>query len=724
MNSVLSTSCPVILHVDDDATSQIMAEGPLVEAGFMVLQASDGAQAIELFELHSPDLVIMDAVMPVMDGFDAIAHIRQTASGKHVPILMTTGLDDLESIRRAYDEGATDFLTKPVNFFILPYRLQYMLRSKDTADELRASQARLDDAQRIARVGHWEWDINTGSANWSRELARIFGLNTDVLSGSWESLLNGIDAQSRSKIRASADSAISSARAFKVEIDVVGNRENDRRMVRLEAEPRLDKQGNCTHMLGTVQDVTESADAQKEIHDLAYYDLITGLPNRVQLSESLTKTLNISERIDSKFALLFLDLDHFKQVNDSLGHDAGDDLLQQVSQRLSCVLRESDVLGRPKSVSPADQDEEGLSGDTVARIGGDEFVVLLDNITRAEDAGRVAERIAASISLPYVISDIEVAVTTSVGISVFPEDGRDAETLMKHADVAMYHAKENGRNGYQFYSRAIHEKALSRFSMEKELKHAIDNNQLTLRYQPKISVSDGQTVGVEALVRWNHPERGPISPTEFIPIAEDTGLIMPLGRWVLQESTRQMQDWITRGFGAYSVAVNCSPNQFTRGDLVGDIDVALQESGLEAGLLEIEMTENLFLHNIENGIGLLSRLKSLGVQIAIDDFGTGISSLSYLKRLPVDKIKIDQSFVQEIHHDKGDAAIVLALITLGRNLGLSVVAEGIENDQQLAVLRAYECTEVQGYYFSAPLTAEQFERWLQNQQPPLKTAAG
>ncbi len=709
-SEITKSEKPLVLHVDDDAASLLMAEGPLMDAGFEVLHASDGLLALEQFEKRAPDLIIMDAVMPKMDGFEAIKKIRSSSRGLHTPILMITGLDDLESITRAYDEGATDFLTKPVNFFILPYRVQYMLRSKHTADELRASQARLDNAQRIARLGHWEWEIASNKVVWSREVATIFGFDERTLSGSMSELINKVDCATRSDVQMQTDQAVETAKAFSLEFIVSGNREKDGLSVRMEAEPKVDKNGRCTHMVGTVQDVTKSATARKEIHDLAYYDLVTGLPNRAQLRESLTQALFKSERMDNQFALLFLDLDHFKQVNDTLGHDAGDDLLQQVSERLAGALRESDVLGRPVAteISPDDV----AAQDTVARIGGDEFVVLLGDIYRPEDAARVAERIAKSISEPYTISDVDVAVTTSIGISVYPGDGRDAETLMKHADVAMYHAKENGRNGFQFYSKEIHEQALSRFSMEKELKIAIEEEQLFLQYQPKLDMKTGQTVGVEALVRWNHPEKGSISPVDFISLAEATGLIIPLGRWVLKESTRQIQDWIDKGLGTFSVAINCSPVQFSRGNMVADVEEAIRLSGIDPNLLEIELTENLFLNNIENGVALLKSLKALGVQIAIDDFGTGVSSLSYLKRLPVDRLKIDQSFVENMHSDVGDAAIVSAIVTLGHNLGLNIVAEGVESAQQFEILRRYKCNEVQGYYFSYPLSCAEFERWV------------
>lgn len=713
---------PIVLHVDDDAVSLMMAEGALEDAGFLVVQAEDGIQAIEQFNQHEPDLIIMDAVMPNMDGFEAISQIRKLPLGAHVPILMITGLDDLDSITRAYNEGATDFLTKPINFFILPHRVQYMLRSKDTADALRSSQAKLDNAQRIARLGHWEWNVETADMSWSREFARILRLPADVFQGSWQEFVACIGDTDRQALQLAAEHAVEEARAFNVEFTVSDAAMNESRTIRLEAEAHLNEAGECTHMLGTMQDITERTDAQRQIHNLAYFDLVTGLPNRAQLNEQLNYVLKLAQRNKSQFALLFLDLDHFKQVNDTLGHDAGDDLLQQVSQRLTLVVRESDTIGRSVEFSA---DEPG-DKNTVARLGGDEFVVLLGQINRAEDAARVAERIASAINEPFTIGDQDVSVTTTIGISVFPADGGDSETLMKHADVAMYHAKEQGRNGYQFYSRGIHEQALARFSMERELKIAIESNQLYLLYQPKIEMATGMVLGVEALVRWNHPENGSISPAEFIPLAEETGLILPLGQWVLKNACRQMQSWIEAGVGPFSMAVNCSPVQFIRGDMIQDIDDAISGSGLDPRWLEVELTESLLLQNIDAGIDILKRMKQIGIQVSIDDFGTGFSSLSYLKRLPVDKLKIDRQFVTDLVTDAGDAAIVSAIITLSHNLNLTVVAEGVETQEQYDLLNEFKCNEAQGYLISYPLAVSEMEAWLikHNGTSEMKSVSG
>ena len=371
------------------------------------------------------------------------------------------------------------------------------------------------------------------------------------------------------------------------------------------------------------------------------------------------------------------------------------------------------------------EDEEPGYQHTVARLGGDEFVVLLGQINRAEDAARVAERIAQSVSNPYDIGDNSVSVTTTIGISVFPADGTDSETLMKNADVAMYHAKESGRNGYQFYSRSIHEQALVRFSMESALKKAIENEELTVVYQPKVNLDYGTVVGMEALVRWEHEEYGKVSPADFIPLAEETGLIIPLGKWVLRHACRQMQQWISTGMAPIIMSVNCSAVQFTRSDMIEDINDAISYSGLDPSLLEIELTESLLLQDIDIGIEILRKMKDLGVQVAIDDFGTGFSSLSYLKRLPVDKLKIDQSFVKDLATDSGDVAIVSAIVTLSHNLNLTVVAEGVETQEQYDILKSFACNEVQGYLISHPMQADEFRIWLGKwYRPMMKTVSG
>ena len=705
----------VVLHVDDDAAALMMAEGALEDAGFDIVHAEDGRQAIEQFHAVSPDLIIMDAVMPVMDGFSAIREIRKLPAGEHIPILMITGLDDFDSITRAYDEGATDFLAKPVNFIVLPHRVQYMLRSTKTANELRVSQTKLDYAQKLARIGNWELDLQTKELSWSQEFGRMFNLNNSHSKQYWNSLLERIHEDDRQSVQILTEQSIDKGEAFNVEFSVKLEDAAEMCRMRLEAEPfTIDRSKACTHMLGTVQDITDRVLAQEQMHNLAYYDVVTGLPNRAQLNERLSRMLRNAERNESKFAVLFLDLDHFKQVNDTYGHDIGDDLLQEVSERLTTVVRDSDSIARPHQRG---YDENRF---TVARLGGDEFVVLLGDINRAEDAARVADRISESVGKPYHLANSKMNVTTTIGISVFPADGVDCETLLKNADIAMYHAKQSGRDGYQFYSSGIHERAMERFSLERDLRRAIETEALTLVYQPKVSVSTGELDGIEALVRWHHSSRGSISPVEFIPLAEETGLILPLGRWVLREACQQLQTWINAGMQPTIMSVNCSPIQFSRGDVEADISDALEVSGLDPHYLEIEITESLLIDDLDGGINRLNQLKAIGIQVSVDDFGTGFTSLSYLAKLPADRLKIDQSFVAELDSDSSSKAIVSSIITLGHNLDMQVVAEGVESDNQFNILNEVGCDEVQGYFISYPLSSEEFEAWVNDKKNQLR----
>ena len=700
---------PLVLHVDDDLAALIVAQAALEAEGFDVVHAGDGREAIERFDENAPDLVIMDAVMPVMDGFAAIARLRSSAAGEHVPILMITGLDDLDSITRAYDEGATDFLTKPVNPIVLPHRVQYLLRATATADALRASEAKLDNAQRIARMGHWERSLADDAVSCSRGFSRIVPVVDEDGRTSWGELLAAVPEPDREALALAASHAIETGTPFHLEFSL----EDPPKTIRLEAEPYPGTSAGegCTHLLGTIQDITERRDAQVRIHELAYFDLVTGLPNRARLHERLHLALERSERAGTRFALLFLDLDHFKQVNDTLGHDAGDALLLEVAGRINRIVRDTDSLVRVGAEADGSEIGAGMEPHTVARLGGDEFVVLLEGVPRPEDAARVAERIAASIRDPFELGENVVSVTTTIGIAVYPADGTDAETLMKHADVAMYHAKEQGRDGFHFYSRRIHERALERFSMERELRRAIENDELALEFQPKIGLGDGGVVGCEALVRWHHPERGTVSPGEFIPLAEDTGLILPLGSWVLLAACRQAGQWASAGRAARPVAVNVSAEQFKRGDMVRELADALAAAGLDPSWIEVELTESLLMQDKEVAIRHLEGIRELGVQVSIDDFGTGYSSLSYLKRLPADKLKIDRSFVRDLETDPGDAAIVSAVVTLSHDLGLKVVGEGVETPGQLERLRRFGCDEVQGFLISRPLPPDAFAAW-------------
>ncbi len=452
-----------------------------------------------------------------------------------------------------------------------------------------------------------------------------------------------------------------------------------------------DDHGRTSHHIAMYDDITERKAADERIRFLAQHDALTGLPNRSLLQDRLLQALASAQRDGEQVAVLFLDLDHFKTINDSLGHHIGDRLLQEVARRLGHCVR---------------------GNDTVSRQGGDEFLTVLGQLKNPGDAAHIAQKMLDAVAQPYDIDGHELRVTPSIGIAIHPDDGHDTETLIKNADAAMYHAKENGRNNYQYFTADLNSRAFERLSVENSLRRGLEQGEFLLHYQPQINLASGAIVGLEALVRWQHPDFGLVPPLRFIPVAEESGLIVPLGEWVLREACRQNRAWQQAGLPAIPVAVNLSAHQFHQKNLAQTISGALQESGLDARYLELELTESVVMRGSESTVETLARLKQMGLMLSIDDFGTGYSSLSYLKRFPIDKLKIDRSFVRDVTLDQDDAAIAGAIIAMAHSLRLKVIAEGVETQEQSDFLKEQGCDEIQGYLFSRPLPAEQMEKLL------------
>ncbi|MEX2333080.1 MAG: EAL domain-containing protein, partial [Pseudohongiella sp.] len=459
----------------------------------------------------------------------------------------------------------------------------------------------------------------------------------------------------------------------------------------LAGEPIVDSNGVFAGYRGISRDITEKKRAANHIEHLATHDTLTGLPNRVMFSELLRHAIRTASRYkDQRFAVMFIDLDRFKTVNDTYGHHTGDSLLTEVAQRLRKPLRDSDI---------------------VARLGGDEFVVLLHRVADKQQAGQIAQNILTMFKQPIALDEHEFVVSGSIGISLFGTDADDEESLMKHADTAMYAAKDDGRNSYRVFSADLHQHTQERAGLSLQLRHALERGELTLHYQAKMALSSNQVVGVEALLRWNHPELGEISPVQFIPIAEDNGLIIPIGEWVMETACQQLVAWQARGLPALTLAVNLSTRQFNHPDLHQHIKDVIARTGFAANMLELEITESLVVQNPERAIELMRTIKDMGVRFAIDDFGTGYSSLGQLRHYPIDTLKIDRAFIRDLGQSKEDQAISKAIISMGKTLGLTVVAEGVETARQLAFLREHKCDQIQGFYYHRPCSSDDFIAW-------------
>jgi diguanylate cyclase (GGDEF)-like protein len=570
----------ILIAVADVPIRNLMIEG-LVKVGCGVVEAKNGKEALEKFLDKRPDAVFLDACLSGMDGFEVCRSIRQGPGGEYVPILMIIECGEDDLILRAFEEGATDFISKPINGTALGHRTRYILRAAQIVRDLRQCRDR-----------------------------------------------------------------------------------------RCENEDRLNY--------------------------LAYHDPLTGLPNRLLFEDRFQHAVAKARRSGRKVAVLFLDLDQFKRINDSLGHDIGDQLLRKVAERIRSGAREED---------------------TLARFGGDEFVLLLEDVTRVNTVGIVAHKVLSSLSRIFEVGGFQLCAAASIGIGIYPDNGQSMEELLRCADIAMYRAKELGRNTLQFYTPEINFRARETLLLESGLRQALTKGELEIYYQPQFDLVSGRMVGAEALLRWNHPERGLLLPMEFLPLAEETGLIFAISDWILQTVCRQNKGWQVRGFPPLVVAVNIATRMFQQRELVQMVDRALRSSGLKARFLELEVTESMIMHNVEAAAQTLEELSRLGVNLAIDDFGTGYSSVSGLRRMPIRRLKIDRAFVNDLTSNPNDATIAASIIALARSMNLGVIAEGVETEEQLRFLKAKGCRQGQGFLFSQPLPEGQLTSLLDRSFP-------
>jgi PAS domain S-box-containing protein len=709
------TEQPRILLVDDDEVNLLLTAVALQEKGFEVSQAASGEQALLALVDTQPDVVVLDAVMPGLDGFQTCRELRQLPGFESLPVLMLTGLDDDASIRSAYEAGATDFFVKSTQWSLLAGRLLYLLRASRTRVELERSKSRLARAQDLARMGSFDWKRDQGAPTFSTEGLRVFGQPPGAALP-FRVLLRMIDPDERATFVELMQRAIerSTVIATDVRARLVDGRQ---RIVHIEAEPEFNDHGNLTGYTGIVQDVTDRRMAEDRIRHLANFDTLTGLPNRRQLIWRAERALDHGRRLGHQVALLLIDLDRFKVINDTLGHGAGDELLIEVARRLRSCVRHSDQVLESSLETVGVRSHRTL--EAVGRLGGDEFVALLPEVASDDDAERVAGRILEAMRQPVTIGLQECFVTASIGVALFPRDGETVADLMRNSDVAMYAVKASGRNASSLYRPTLSGQGREKLELESALHKAIERNELVLHYQPKIDVRTARMVGAEALMRWRrHGQLVP--PGDFIPLAEETGLIIPISEWALREAARQARVWQDAFGFADSIAVNLPNRLFERTDLVEYIHHAVTTYGVPHHAIQLEITETGLMKDLQNVIPSLHRLNEIGVEISIDDFGTGYSSLAYLTTLPISELKIDRSFVRDLGMTPQSSAVVSAIIALARSLNLRVVAEGVENMRQMEVLHRLGCGVMQGFLFSRPQPPEDVTSWLETTVLPRK----
>ena len=701
----------LILVVDDDPTIRLLARKSLAKSNFKVMEARDGEECLAICQRHEIDLIMLDVEMPKLDGNSTCKRLRQHKKTAAVPILMVTGLDDNNSIDCAFKAGATDFITKPINWELLTHRLRYMLRNSQLVAELAGSRSSLANAQRLARLGSWDWHLDTDKLQVSEELYHLLGLEPYSLVPSLNAILDVISHErDREKVKASVNNTLKSGSSTDIKYTIFRS-DGSERIIHQQVIALKDDQGKVSQLQGTMQDITEQQRTEEKIRNLAYFDSLTGLPNRQLFQLKMEGILSKAGKTQLPLAILFLDVDNFKRINDSLGHTVGDLFLKSISSRLKNIL-----FGSGEMPCLLDQEPDQSTSSYIARFGGDEFVICCYGLHRAEDAGDKAQHLLEALSQPINVAGHQLSVSVSIGIALFPDNSETIDGLLRNADTALHHAKRLGKNTYRFFKTTMNNTSMRRLALENELQKALVNEEFFLVYQPQLDLKTRQIVGVETLLRWDSPRFGKVAPGEFITLVEESGMIVELGDWVLSTACDQGRIWRNQGLPELRIAVNLSTRQFTNPNFLPRAISIIENTGFDPACLELEITESLLMQDVEHAISIMQALKALGISLAIDDFGTGYSSLSYLQRFPIDRLKIDRSFVKDLPTSAGSVAIAQAIIIMAHSLNLSVIAEGVETESQQAFLIEKNCDEIQGYYISKPLLADEFVAFSQQQR--------
>ena len=684
----------VLIITGDSADARTLERvlGKAREGPFAVESVAKLSDGLERLQAGGVDAIMVDLALPDSKGIETFDKLFALAP--HTPILTLNAVDDEMLATNAVQHGSQGYLSKGhYGSELVPQSLRNIIQRKAVEEALFIEKTRAeitlnsisDAVIGTDMAGNIDY-LNLAAENmtgWSRDEAKGRPIGE---------VMRIINSETRDPERNPVELVLQFNKPIKFSAGtVLIRRDGHEAAIEDSCAPIHDWHGQITGAVIVFHDITAAQVMAEKMAHLAQHDFLTNLPNRVLLNDRIGQAIALAKRRGTQLAVLFLDLDNFKHINDSLGHATGDKLLQSVASRLITCVRNSD---------------------TVSRQGGDEFVILVTEDTFGQNAGLTADKILTALALPHSMTKHALHVTTSIGISVYPADGQDAETLIKNADTAMYQAKDKGRNNYQFFKPEMNTRAVERQVIEAHLRVALERREFVLHYQPKVNLTTGEITGVEALLRWMHPELGMVMPERFIQIAESCGLIVPIGHWVLQQACTQAHQWEAAGLKTESIAVNISALEFRSKGFVDSVRSTLNETGLAPNMLQLEITESVLMRDVESSTEILQQLKEMGVKLAVDDFGTGYSSLSYLKQFPIDILKIDQSFVQDIGAANGNGIIVSAVIAMGTSLKQRVIAEGVEAQVQLDFLKAQHCDEGQGYFFSRPLTAEQFAKLL------------
>lgn len=711
-----------ILVVDDNPGKRLALVSVLESLNQNCVTAGSGVDALRCLLDQEFAVILLDVQMPDMDGFETARLIRSRLRSERTPIIFVTAyvrgeMDMLEG----YSLGAVDFIFTPIVPEILRAKVSVFVELSRQIQAIKQHEEHLERlvelrtaalTAEIAERKQAEVSIRKLSSAMEKVADSIFITDSNGVIEYVNSAFVTVTGFERDEAVGKSPRIIKSGshdEKFYTQIweallrgevyrNVIVNRRKDGRLYHeaVTITPLTDPLGKVTHFISSGKDMSESIQAQERLHHLAHHDALTGLPNRMLFVERLKHALQRANRRKRAVAVMFLDMDRFKMVNDTLGHEAGDRLLQAMAARLLACVRE---------------------GDTIARFGGDEFAGLLNDIASPEDVAPIVGKFLEALAPPFLIDGHELFVGGSIGVSLYPDDGADPQTLMKNADTAMYCAKQRGGNSSEFYYAGMNENALARLGLETALRHALDRQEFIVCYQPQIDLTNGKVAGFEALLRWERPDIGPVCPKEFIPVLEETGLIVPVGEWMLRTACEQHRAWRAAGLPPLRMAVNISSRQFEAGDLTETLQRVMQDAAMPAEFLELEITESMLMQNAAQDMESLQALNAIGMRFAIDDFGTGYSSLIYLKRFPIDILKIDKAFVSDITDNGDDAAIVRAIITMAHSLGIQALAEGVETLEQVEFLRQQGCDLAQGYYFSPPLPASEVERFLVEKRP-------